>query len=353
MAAIQRDAVQLALDLLVTHPDLRGFFRAFIKRLVDDSEAHACGVWLLDEASGTTDLWMANIGGETLTADSAGWASLDLPRESMSRHLIACEEGRTEIVEYDGDDQRLPEAVRAFNRTAAVKSLLVAPLQLSPKTLGWIALSSVEDSECERRWRQALIDATAQAGHPRALLQPSRRSQPARGAPSGGARRAQSHRPRHPRHAGAGVRRDPDAAAGRAAGRRREPAAGADAQPRDGRRSRAHASHRGAPVGRRAAAAVRRARRRGRCARPHGRSRAPDQRRAGRAGDRRSPAVRGRRRARDHRHRPGGADQRHPPRARAAHRRAGRRGARRRLPPVGRRRWPRHDRRSGQCRASA
>ena len=45
MASIQRDAVQLALDLLVTHPDLRGFFRVFIKRLVDDAEAHACGVW--------------------------------------------------------------------------------------------------------------------------------------------------------------------------------------------------------------------------------------------------------------------------------------------------------------------
>ena len=140
MAAIQRDAVQLTLDLLVTHPDLRGFFRAFIKRLVDDSGAHACGVWLLDEGSGTTDLWMANIGGETLMADSVGWASLDLPRESMSRHLIACDEGRREIVEYDGDDQRLPEAVREFNRTAGVKSLLVAPLHLSPKTLGWIAL---------------------------------------------------------------------------------------------------------------------------------------------------------------------------------------------------------------------
>ena len=37
MASIQSDAVQLALDLLVTHPDLRGFFRMFIKRLVDDS----------------------------------------------------------------------------------------------------------------------------------------------------------------------------------------------------------------------------------------------------------------------------------------------------------------------------
>ena len=55
MASIQSDAVQLALDLLVTHPDLRGFFRMFIKRLVDDSEAHACGVWLLDEATGACE----------------------------------------------------------------------------------------------------------------------------------------------------------------------------------------------------------------------------------------------------------------------------------------------------------
>src|SRR5216683_918273 len=85
MASIQRDAVQLALDLLVTHPDLRGFFRMFIKRLVDDSGAHACGVWLLDESTNACDLWMANIGGETLMADSPGWASLDLPRESMTR----------------------------------------------------------------------------------------------------------------------------------------------------------------------------------------------------------------------------------------------------------------------------
>ena len=161
MAAIQSDAVQLALDLLVTHPDLRGFFRAFIKRLVDDSEAHACGVWLLDEAMTTTDLWMANIGGETMMADSAGWTSLELPRESMSRHLLACKEGHTAIVEYDGDDAKLPEPVRAYNRSAGVKSLLVAPLHLAPKTLGWIALSSAEDSDCERRWRRALIDATA------------------------------------------------------------------------------------------------------------------------------------------------------------------------------------------------
>jgi signal transduction histidine kinase len=161
MAAIQRDAVQLALDLLVTHPDLRGFFRMFIKRLVDESEGHACGVWLLDEVSGTCDLWMANIGGEVFTAESADWATLDLPRESMGRHLAASEEGRTTILEYEGEDERLPAAVRAFNRAAGVTALQIAPLRLAPRTLGWIALASVQDSECERRWRRALLDATA------------------------------------------------------------------------------------------------------------------------------------------------------------------------------------------------
>jgi signal transduction histidine kinase len=161
MASIQSDAVQLALDLLVTHPDLRGFFRMFIKRLVDDSEAHACGVWLLDEATGACDLWMANIRGETYTPESADWASLALPRESMGRHLAASEEGRAAILEYAGDDERLPEAVRALNRADGVSRLLVAPLRLPPRTLGWIALASVQDSECERRWRHALVDATA------------------------------------------------------------------------------------------------------------------------------------------------------------------------------------------------
>lgn len=161
MASIQREAVQLALELLVTHPDLRGFFRMFIKRLVDDSESHACGVWLLDEATGACQLSMANIGGETFTPESAGWKTLDVPRESMSRHLCANEEGREAIVEYDGDDERLPDAVREFNRTLGVRSLLVAPLRLPPKTLGWITLSSVPDSECERQWRHALLDATA------------------------------------------------------------------------------------------------------------------------------------------------------------------------------------------------
>jgi signal transduction histidine kinase len=161
MASIQREAAQLALDLLVTHPDLRGFFRMFIKRLVDESEAHACGVWLLDETTDQCDLWMANIGGETLTSESPTWASLDLPREGMAGHLSSCEGCRTVLQEYDGDDVRLPEAVRAFNRSAGVQALLVAPLNLAPKTLGWMVLSTRAGSGCERTWQSAVLDATA------------------------------------------------------------------------------------------------------------------------------------------------------------------------------------------------
>jgi signal transduction histidine kinase len=175
LASIQSDAVQLALDLLVTQPDLRGFFRMFIKRLVDDTDGRACGVWLLDENTNVCQLWMANIGGETLMADSAEWSSIDLPRESMARHLASDADVRTSIVQYDGADPRLPEAVRAFNCANDIGTLLVAPLNLPPKTLGWIALANVTDrtvedpidplgrsnSDCERRWRHALVDAAA------------------------------------------------------------------------------------------------------------------------------------------------------------------------------------------------
>ena len=87
MASIQKDAVQLALDLLVTHPDLRGFFRMFVKQLVEDSESHACGVWLVDEATGTSKLWMANIDGQTLEPGSADWRALDRELLQGWRHV--------------------------------------------------------------------------------------------------------------------------------------------------------------------------------------------------------------------------------------------------------------------------
>ena len=82
----------------------------------------------------------------------------------MSWHLSHTKECHDTIQEYDGDDGRLPEPVRAFNRAANVQALLVAPLRLAPKTLGWIALSSVGDSDCERRWRHCLCCLCACVG---------------------------------------------------------------------------------------------------------------------------------------------------------------------------------------------
>ena len=70
MAHIQSDAVQMALDLLVREPDVTGFFRVFTKSLVEQSESHACGVWLLDDDGQRCDLWMAWVGNSLFTRDN-------------------------------------------------------------------------------------------------------------------------------------------------------------------------------------------------------------------------------------------------------------------------------------------
>ena len=175
----------------------------------------------------------------------------------MSRHLLACEECRTRSSSTTATTRGCRSRCASSIARPACSTLLVAPLRLPPKTLGWIALSSVDGFRVRAPLAARAARRDGAAGDARALLQPARRAEPARGAAAGGARGAQPDRARHPRHAGAGLRRDPDAAAGGAARRRREPAAGGGAQPRDRGRSRAHAPDRGAPVGGRAAAAVR------------------------------------------------------------------------------------------------
>ena len=80
MATIQTDAVQLALDLLVREPDVDGFFREFMARVVDDTESHGCGVWLLNDDASRCELWMANIRGQHYSAATPEWPSIALPR---------------------------------------------------------------------------------------------------------------------------------------------------------------------------------------------------------------------------------------------------------------------------------
>ena len=58
---MQTEVVQLALDLLVREPDIEGFFGALTKTMVEESESHACGVWLIDEERQRCELWMAYV----------------------------------------------------------------------------------------------------------------------------------------------------------------------------------------------------------------------------------------------------------------------------------------------------
>jgi signal transduction histidine kinase len=161
MAHIQSDAVQLALDLLVREPDITGFFRAFIKNLVEESESHACGVWLLDADGSGCDLWMAFMDGRFFMKENPDWDSLTLPRDSLAAHLLAHKEGWADTMEYTGNDPRLPEPVQAFNRSMGVDFVVVAPLVLPTRNLGWVALSTGPATECESGWRRALLEAMA------------------------------------------------------------------------------------------------------------------------------------------------------------------------------------------------
>ena len=161
MAAIQTDAVQLALDLLVREPDVDGFFREFMARVVDDTESHGCGVWLLNDDGSSCELWMAYIRGQHYSAATPEWPSIALPRQDMAAHLHAHQPGWTATIEYSGDDARLPAHVHAFNREHGIESLIVAPLALPARQprlgdAGRVGERPVRGhvarAPCSRRW---------------------------------------------------------------------------------------------------------------------------------------------------------------------------------------------------------
>ncbi len=177
-AEIQADAVQLALDLLVREPNVAGFFRVFMQRVMEDSESHACGVWLLSDDRSRCDLWMANVRGTFYSKEQPNWDELALPRESMASHLHAYERGWTETTVYAARDPRLPETLHEFNEINAICSIIVSPLALPTGNLGWVALASSHEQPCEVVWRRALVDAMARqatlALHHSRLIEQSR-----------------------------------------------------------------------------------------------------------------------------------------------------------------------------------
>jgi signal transduction histidine kinase len=159
MARIQSHAVQLTLDLLVSEPDKESFFRVLMKALLDQTESHACGVWLLDEDGVQCDLWMAYVRDEFYSKERGDWGQLTVPRVDMSAHLVAYAAGWTETVEYEGDDPRLPESVRAFNLSVGLDSVAIVPLTLPASNLGWIALSTGGAPVEYAPWRRATLEA--------------------------------------------------------------------------------------------------------------------------------------------------------------------------------------------------
>ena len=161
MAHVQSHSAQLALDLLVREADIDGFFRAFMKTLIDETDSHSCGVWLLDDEGTHCDLWMAYLGEEFFAKTEPNWQTLTLPREEMAAHLFAHTPGWTETTEYTADDPRLPESVRTFNRSIGLQSLAIAPLALPTRNLGWIALSTGDAPAEWAPWRRATLEAVA------------------------------------------------------------------------------------------------------------------------------------------------------------------------------------------------
>jgi signal transduction histidine kinase len=161
MAHMQTYTVKLALDLLVREPDLDGFFRGFIRTLIEQGESDACGVFLLDEEAEHCELTMAYAGDRFYTRDESDWDTLTLPGGDMSAHLLTYVPGWSGTVEYEGADARLPESVRAFDESAGLQWVGVTPLALPTRNLGWLVLSTRDAEATVVPWRRMLLEAVA------------------------------------------------------------------------------------------------------------------------------------------------------------------------------------------------
>jgi signal transduction histidine kinase len=173
LARMQTEVVQLALDLLVREPDIDGFFGMLTKTMVEEGDSHACGVWLIDEEHQLSELWMAYVVDRLYARTACAWDKLAFPREEMGKYLFAYKPGWTQTVEYESNDHRLPEQVREFNRRAGVHAVVIAPLVLGSRTLGWLALSSSHTADCGAQWWRVVL-SEAMARHAALALHQSR-----------------------------------------------------------------------------------------------------------------------------------------------------------------------------------
>ena len=163
LATMQAEVVQLALDLLVREPDLEGFFGGLTKNMVEDTESRSCSVWLIDHDANRCALWLAYMDGQVHTSRNGGLATLTFPHEALADHLYAYKPGWTATTEYGPCDERLPETLRQFCPDGGVHGMVVTPLVIGGRTLGWFKLATGSDASCDaaRWWRTVLTEAIA------------------------------------------------------------------------------------------------------------------------------------------------------------------------------------------------
>jgi signal transduction histidine kinase len=166
-ANMQTEVARLAMDLLVREPDIEGFFGALSKTMVEQSESHTCAVWLVDDTQQRCDLWMAYVKDRLYTPPKGQMCKANdpedgFPCDSMATHLFDYAPGWNGTVEYDSQDARLPEPIRAFGRRMNWGGTVATPLLLSGRNLGWMTVCTRHASRSEDQWwRIALIEAIA------------------------------------------------------------------------------------------------------------------------------------------------------------------------------------------------
>jgi signal transduction histidine kinase len=163
LAEMQAGVVQLALDLLVREPDVEGFFGGLTKNMVEETESASCSVWLLDERAEHCDLWMAYRDNQLYTKKDGSLQSLSFPHEMFAEHLFSYKPGWEQTIDYQRDDPRLPEDIRNCPARQGPEEMVVVPMIIGTKTLGWFKLAAASVDECPNGawWRQHLTEAIA------------------------------------------------------------------------------------------------------------------------------------------------------------------------------------------------
>jgi signal transduction histidine kinase len=85
------------------------------------------------------------------------------PCDSMAAHLYGYEAGWTDTVEYVTDDPRFPLPIREFGLEQRWSTVVATPLVLGGRTLGWMTVCSIRESDQPESqwWRIVLIEAVA------------------------------------------------------------------------------------------------------------------------------------------------------------------------------------------------